>query len=119
MFRNLIPPIADDFHVIAPDYPGLGYSARPNVSEFNYSFDHLADVPEGFTDALALKRYSLYMQDFGEPVGFRLPTRRPQQVRALITQNANAYDEGERSLNSAHPKSAGSRAVAGSCVTLW
>ena len=79
---------------MAPDYPGFGYSARPKVSEFNYTFDHLADVMEGFVDALGLTRYSLYMQDFGGPVGLRLATRRPKQVRALVIQNANAYDEG-------------------------
>jgi pimeloyl-ACP methyl ester carboxylesterase len=94
MFRDLIPLLADRFHLIAPDYPGFGYSARPKVSEFNYTFDHLTDVMEGFVDALGLTRYGLYMQDFGGPVGFRLATRRPQQVRALIIQNANAYDEG-------------------------
>jgi pimeloyl-ACP methyl ester carboxylesterase len=94
MFRDLIPLLADRYHLIAPDYPGFGYSARPKVSEFNYTFDHLADVMEGFVDALNLTRYALYMQDFGGPVGFRLATRRPQQVRALIIQNANAYDEG-------------------------
>jgi len=94
MFRDLIPLLADRFHLIAPDYPGFGYSARPKVSEFNYTFDHLADVMEGFVDSLGLKRYALYMQDFGGPVGFRLATWRPQQVRALIIQNANAYDEG-------------------------
>jgi pimeloyl-ACP methyl ester carboxylesterase len=94
MFRDLIPLLADRYHLIAPDYPGFGYSARPKVSEFNYTFDHLADVMEGFVDKLGLTRYALYMQDFGGPVGFRLATRRPQQVRALIIQNANAYDEG-------------------------
>jgi pimeloyl-ACP methyl ester carboxylesterase len=94
MFRDLIPLLADRFHLVAPDYPGFGYSARPTVSEFNYTFDHLTDVMEGFVDKLGLTRYSLYMQDFGGPVGFRLATRRPMQVRALIIQNANAYDEG-------------------------
>jgi pimeloyl-ACP methyl ester carboxylesterase len=94
MFRDLIPLLADRFHLIAPDYPGFGYSARPTVSEFDYTFDHLADVMESFVDALDLKRFSLYMQDFGGPVGFRLAARRPQQVRALIIQNANAYEEG-------------------------
>jgi pimeloyl-ACP methyl ester carboxylesterase len=94
MFRDLIPLLADRYHLIAPDYPGFGYSARPKVSEFNYTFDHLADAMEGFVDTLGIKRYALYMQDFGGPVGFRLATRRPEQVRALIIQNANAYDEG-------------------------
>jgi hypothetical protein len=68
MFRDLIPLLADRYHLIAPDYPGFGYSARPNVTEFNYTFDHLADVMEGFVDSLGLKRYALYMQDFGGPV---------------------------------------------------
>jgi pimeloyl-ACP methyl ester carboxylesterase len=94
MFRDLIPLLADQYHLVAPDYPGFGYSARPKVTEFNYTFDHLADVMEKFVDTLGLTRYSLYMQDFGGPVGFRLASRRPQQVRALIIQNANAYDEG-------------------------
>lgn len=94
MFRDLIPLLADRYHLIAPDYPGFGYSGRPPVNEFNYTFDHLADVMEHFVDALGLSRYVLYMQDFGGPVGFRLATRRPGQVRALIIQNANAYDEG-------------------------
>jgi pimeloyl-ACP methyl ester carboxylesterase len=94
MFRDLIPLLADRYHLIAPDYPGFGYSARPGVSEFDYTFHHLADVMEGFVETLGLTRYALYMQDFGGPVGFRLATRRPQQVRALIIQNANAYDEG-------------------------
>src|SRR5271163_1623768 len=94
MFRDLIPLLADRYYLIAPDYPGFGYSARPKVSEFDYTFDHLADVMEGFVDTLGLKRYALYLQDFGGPVGFRLAARRPEQVRALIIQNANAYDEG-------------------------
>jgi pimeloyl-ACP methyl ester carboxylesterase len=94
MFRDLIPLLADRFHVVAPDYPGFGYSARPAVSEFNYTFDHVADVMERFVDTLGLKRYALYMQDFGGPIGLRLATRRPERVRALIVQNANAYEEG-------------------------
>lgn len=94
MFRDLIPLLADRYHLVAPDYPGFGYSARPAVNEFTYTFDHLADVMEHFVDALALKRYALYMQDFGGPVGFRLAVRRPEKVSALIIQNANAYEEG-------------------------
>jgi pimeloyl-ACP methyl ester carboxylesterase len=94
MFRDLIPLLADRYHLVAPDYPGFGYSARPTPGEFVYTFDHLADVLEGFVDTLGLTRYSLYMQDFGGPVGFRLATRRPRQVGALIIQNANAYEAG-------------------------
>jgi pimeloyl-ACP methyl ester carboxylesterase len=94
MFRTLIPLLAGRFHVIAPDYPGFGYSSTPGVQEFNYTFDHLADVMEHFTDAVGLRSYGLYLQDFGGPVGFRLATRHPERVRALIIQNANAYEEG-------------------------
>jgi pimeloyl-ACP methyl ester carboxylesterase len=94
MFRDLIPLLADRFRVIAPDYPGFGYSATPGIHEFNYTFDGLADVVERFTDEIALERYTIYMQDFGGPVGLRLATRRPERVDALIVQNANAYDEG-------------------------
>jgi pimeloyl-ACP methyl ester carboxylesterase len=94
MFRDLIPLLADRYHLVAPDYPGFGYSARPQPGEFAYTFDHLAEVMEGFVDALGLTRYSMYLQDFGGPVGFRLATLRPRQVRALILQNANAYEEG-------------------------
>jgi pimeloyl-ACP methyl ester carboxylesterase len=94
MFRDLIPLLADHYHLVAPDYPGFGYSARPTPADFEYTFDHLADVMARFVDALGLERYSIYMQDFGGPVGFRLAARRPKQVRSLIIQNANAYEEG-------------------------
>jgi pimeloyl-ACP methyl ester carboxylesterase len=94
MFRDLIPLLADRYHLIAPDYPGFGNSSTPQASEFEYSFDHLAQVIEHFTDAMGLQKYSLYVQDFGGPVGFRLAARRPAKVQALIIQNANAYLEG-------------------------
>ncbi len=94
MFRDLIPLLADRYHLVAPDYPGFGYSARPKPAEFDYTFDHLAEVMEGFVDALGMKRYSLYLQDFGGPVGFRLAAHRPDRVQALVIQNANAYEEG-------------------------
>jgi pimeloyl-ACP methyl ester carboxylesterase len=94
MFRDLLPLLADRYHLIAPDYPGFGYSSRPNTTDFDYTFDRLADVIEHFTDALGLRHYALYLQDFGGPVGFRLASRRPEKVSALIIQNANAYDEG-------------------------
>ena len=93
-FRELMPLLADRYHLVAPNYPGFGYSATPSVSEFSYTFDHLADVVEQFTDALHLQRYALCMQDYGGPVGFRLATRRPERITALLIQNANAYDEG-------------------------
>jgi len=94
MFRDLIEDLADRFHVLAPDYPGFGYSAAPAREAFGYTFDHLADVIEGFTKAIGLERFGLYMQDFGGPVGFRLATRQPRRISFLIVQNANAYAEG-------------------------
>ncbi|MGG6898239.1 MULTISPECIES: alpha/beta fold hydrolase [Rhizobium] len=94
MFRELIDRLADQFHLIAPDYPGFGYSSAPSRDEFSYTFDHLADVMEKFTDRIGLGKYAIYMQDFGGPVGYRLATRHPEKVSFLIVQNANAYEEG-------------------------
>jgi pimeloyl-ACP methyl ester carboxylesterase len=94
MFRNLIPALADQFHLIAPDYPGFGQSSMPLVNEFEYSFDHLSLVVEQFVDALKLDKYSLYVQDYGAPIGYRLATKHPERVQAIIVQNGNAYDEG-------------------------
>jgi pimeloyl-ACP methyl ester carboxylesterase len=94
MFRDLIPLLADRYHLVAPDYPGFGNSSTPAVSEFEYTFDHVSQIMEDFTDAMGLKAYSLYVQDFGGPIGFRLAARRPDKIRALIIQNANAYVEG-------------------------
>ncbi|WP_119461403.1 alpha/beta hydrolase [Rhodospirillaceae bacterium SYSU D60014] len=94
MFRDLIPKLAVRYHVVAPDYPGYGFSDAPPVEQFTYSFDRLTDVIERFTEKLGLTRYSLYMQDFGGPVGFRLATRHPDRVEALIIQNAVAHLEG-------------------------
>ncbi len=96
MFRNLMPSLADNFHVVAPDYPGFGNSSMPTVEEFDYTFDRLADVMEGFTEELGLARYTLYLMDYGAPVGFRLAVRHPERVEALIVQNGNAYEEGLR-----------------------
>ncbi len=96
MFRNLIPALADRYHVIAPDYPGFGNSAMPPVEAFDYSFDNFADIVEAFTEKLGLERYSLYVMDYGAPVGYRLATRHPERVQALIVQNGNAYEEGLR-----------------------
>jgi pimeloyl-ACP methyl ester carboxylesterase len=94
MFRDLIDRLSDRFRVIAPDYPGFGYSDAPSTREFEYTFDSLANVLEHFIEALNIQRYALYMQDFGGPVGFRLATRHPGKISFLIVQNANAYEEG-------------------------
>ena len=96
MFRNLMPALSDRFHVIAPDYPGFGNSSQPGVDEFDYTFDKLADVMEAFTQQLGLQHYSLYLMDYGAPIGFRLAERHPERVDALIVQNGNAYVEGLR-----------------------
>jgi len=94
MYRNLIPALADRYHVIAPDYPGFGHSERPPVGEFDYTFDSLADHVDALLDHLGLTRYALYVQDYGAPVGWRLALRHPERIAAVVTQNGNAYVEG-------------------------
>lgn len=94
MFRNLIPLLADRFHVIAPDYVGFGQSDAPSATEFDYTFDNLTAHVAGLIDALGLTSYILYMQDFGGPVGFRLFAQRPEAVRGFVIQNTNAYMAG-------------------------
>ena len=94
MFRNLIPALAEKYHVVAPDYPGFGNSSAPSVNEFDYTFDNLANVIEKFTETVGLKKYSIYLMDYGAPVGFRLAAKHPERVETLIVQNGNAYDEG-------------------------
>jgi pimeloyl-ACP methyl ester carboxylesterase len=96
MFRNLIPALSDRYHVIAPDYPGFGNSSMPAVDKFDYSFDNLANVIEGFTQKLGLKKYSIYLMDYGAPIGFRLAAKHPERVESLIVQNGNAYEDGLR-----------------------
>ncbi|MFN3153406.1 alpha/beta fold hydrolase [Bremerella sp.] len=94
MFRDLIPALADKYHVVAPDYPGFGYSSMPAVDEFEYTFDNLARVIEKFTERVGLEKYSIYLMDYGAPIGFRLAAKHPDRVDTLIVQNGNAYDEG-------------------------
>ena len=94
MFRDLIPRLADRFHLVAPDYVGFGHSDAPPRDAFDYSFDNLANHVAGLVDVLGLTDYILYMQDYGGPVGFRLFTERPERVKGFIIQNANAYMEG-------------------------
>jgi pimeloyl-ACP methyl ester carboxylesterase len=94
MFRDLMDRLDNDFHIVAPDYPGFGHSDAPDRNSFAYTFDKLADVTGKFLDALGFSRFALYLQDFGGPVGFRLATRYPEKMSFLIVQNANAYEEG-------------------------
>jgi pimeloyl-ACP methyl ester carboxylesterase len=94
MFRELMPRLSDKYHVLAPDYPGFGYSDSPTPEQYAYTFDHLADTIDHFLDQQGIKNYSIYVQDYGSPVGFRLATRHPERIQAIITQNGNAYDEG-------------------------
>ncbi len=94
MFRNLIPALVDQFHLVAPDYPGYGNSSMPAVDEFDYTFDNLSRIVEKLTVKLGLKRYSLYLMDYGAPIGFRLAAKHPERVESLIIQNGNAYVEG-------------------------
>lgn len=96
MFRNLMSALADRFHLVAPDYPGYGNSSMPTVDEFDYTFDHLAEIVEKFISAIDLKRYSLYVMDYGAPIGYRIAAKYPERVEALIVQNGNAYEEGLR-----------------------
>jgi pimeloyl-ACP methyl ester carboxylesterase len=94
MFRELIPRLADQYRVIAPDLPGFGFTEVPEKREYRYSFEALAHTLEAFTDALDLNRYAIYVFDYGAPTGFRLAMRHPERVAAIISQNGNAYEEG-------------------------
>jgi pimeloyl-ACP methyl ester carboxylesterase len=106
MFRELIPALAEDFHLLAPDYPGFGLSAAPPAGEFAYTFEHLTNIVERFTQAVGATKYSLFVQDYGAPIGFRLAVKHPERVQALIVQNGNAYEAG-LSENAAPLKSFG------------
>jgi pimeloyl-ACP methyl ester carboxylesterase len=94
MFQALLTRLADNYHLIAPDYPGFGHSDWPDPKQFDYTFDHIAHVMDDFTQALGLSRYTLYMQDYGGPVGFRMALAHPDRVQALIVQDAVAHNEG-------------------------
>lgn len=94
MYRDIMRELASDFHVVAPDYPGFGLSSAPPLNEYQYTFDHLSKTMDHFIDALKLKDITLFVQDYGGPVGFRIAARRPALIRSLIIQNANAYQEG-------------------------
>jgi pimeloyl-ACP methyl ester carboxylesterase len=94
MFRHLLPALGDRYRVVAPDYPGFGYSAFPNADRFDYSFANYARVVDGFTRAVGLDRYVLYLHDYGCPIGLRLALLHPNRVTGLIVQDGNAYEEG-------------------------
>ena len=94
MYRELIPALADRYHIVAPDLPGFGYSDAPAPAAFAYTFDHLAELIERFTEVIGLERYAIYVFDYGAPVGLRLALRHPERITAVISQNGNAYLEG-------------------------
>jgi pimeloyl-ACP methyl ester carboxylesterase len=94
MFRDLIPRLADDFHIIAPDLPGFGRSAMPGRNKFKYTFDNLARIIERFTELVGLDRFALYVFDYGAPTGFRIAMWNPDRITAIISRNGNAYEEG-------------------------
>jgi len=94
MFRNLINDLSDRYHLLAPDYPGFGNSEQPSMDEFDYTFDNMATLVERFLEKLDVKKYSIYLMDYGAPIGFRIAAKYPERVETLIVQNGNAYDEG-------------------------
>ena len=96
MFRNLIQVLSVRFYLVAPDYPGFGNSSMPSVEEYDYTFDGIAEIIDRFTEKLGLYKYSLYMMDYGAPVGYRIAVKHPERVESLIIQNGNAYEEGLR-----------------------
>jgi len=94
MFRNLIPALADRYHVVAPDLPGFGFSDAPDRKQFRYTFERLAKVIGSFTETIGLERFAIYVFDYGAPVGLRLGLAHPEHITAIISQNGNAYEEG-------------------------
>jgi pimeloyl-ACP methyl ester carboxylesterase len=94
MFQPLLTRLADRYHLVAPDYPGYGHSDWPDPKQFDYTFDHIASVMDSFTNALGLSHYTLYTQDYGGPVGFRMTLAHPERVQALIIQDAVSHNEG-------------------------
>ena len=94
MFRNLIPALADRYHVVAPDLPGFGFSDAPDRKSFRYTFENLTKVIDGFTQSIGLQRYAIYVFDYGAPVGLRLALAHPERITAIVTQNGNAYEQG-------------------------
>lgn len=93
-YRELIPMLAEDFYVVAPDFPGFGQTKSPGRDKFDYTFDHIADIVEGFVKIIGLKKFSLFVFDYGAPIGFRIARRHPEMIEAIISQNGNIYEEG-------------------------
>src|SRR5215468_3612472 len=94
MFRDLIPLLADRFHIVAPDLPGFGQSDMQARGMFAYTFDHIAEIIDRFTEVISLKRFAIYVFDYGAPTGFRIAAKHPERITAIISQNGNAYEEG-------------------------
>jgi pimeloyl-ACP methyl ester carboxylesterase len=94
MFRDLIPLLADRFHIVAPDLPGFGQSDMLARGMFAYTFDHIAEIIDRFTEVIGLKRFAIYVFDYGAPTGFRIAAKHPERITAIISQNGNAYEEG-------------------------
>lgn len=94
MFRNLITDLSVQYHVLAPDYPGFGRSDQPKMKDFDYTFDNMANIVEGFLKEIKVSKYSIYLMDYGAPIGFRIAAKYPKRIESLIIQNGNAYEEG-------------------------
>lgn len=94
MFRNLIKDLSGQYHLLAPDYPGFGRSEQPSIDSFNYTFDNMSHIVDGFLNALGVEKFSMYLMDYGAPIGYRIATKYPERVTGLIVQNGLAYEEG-------------------------
>ena len=94
MFRDLMPMLEDRFHLIAPDYPGFGQSVSPDRDQFEYTFDHLAEVMDSFLEKLGIDRFYMYVFDYGAPIGFRIAVKHPERILGIVSQNGNVYEEG-------------------------
>lgn len=96
MFRNLIDDLSNEYHLLAPDYPGYGRSEQPAIKDFDYTFDNMSKIVDGFIETLEVEKFSIYLMDYGAPIGYRIAAKYPERVESLIIQNGNAYDEGLR-----------------------
>lgn len=94
MFRDLMPKLEDKFHLIAPDYPGFGQSESPDRKTFTYTFDHLAEIMDGFLEEQKIDKFYMYVFDYGAPIGFRIAVKRPERILGIVSQNGNVYEEG-------------------------